>query len=166
MSNQGYAKIYRTIQNHWLWHTKEPFDKRSAWIDLILLANWRTHSGMYGGKPITYKRGCVYRSILELSDRWRWDWRKVKRFLMALENDGMVHVSSTTHGTVISLTQYDYYQSDGTSEGTTDAQPKEQPMHTNKKRKELINKDNYGMTRNEDLDAMLIDSIVQRGSGM
>ena len=36
---EGWISIYRQIQDNWIWKSKEPFDKRSAWIDLLLMVN-------------------------------------------------------------------------------------------------------------------------------
>ena len=37
----GWFKVERAIQDHSIWKSREPFDRRSAWIDLILLANYK-----------------------------------------------------------------------------------------------------------------------------
>ena len=39
--DKGWIKIYRQIQDCCIWQRNEPFDSRSAWIDLLLTA---THS--------------------------------------------------------------------------------------------------------------------------
>ena len=65
----GWIKIFREIQNNWVWDDK-PFSKGQAWIDLIILAKRTEEKFMSGGRMINGKRGCVYKSILYLSDRW------------------------------------------------------------------------------------------------
>jgi len=129
----GWFKVERDISDHWIWKSKEPFDKRSAWIDLILLANFKDFKTSYKGKIVYRKRGEVNTSIVYLAKRWRWDRRKVDRFLMALEADNMLHVDSTPNGTTITLENYGFYQDNGTADstpnGTTSAQPMVQPMY-------------------------------------
>jgi len=35
---KGWIRVYRSIQEHWLWQEK-PFSKGQAWLDLLLSAN-------------------------------------------------------------------------------------------------------------------------------
>jgi hypothetical protein len=37
---EGFIKLHRSIKDCWLWKDDEPFSKRDAWIDLLLLANY------------------------------------------------------------------------------------------------------------------------------
>lgn len=37
----GWISLYRQIKESWIWKDKEPFDKRSAWIDLLLTVNYK-----------------------------------------------------------------------------------------------------------------------------
>ena len=138
----GWFKIQRDIEDHWIWKSNEPFDKRSAWIDLIMLANYADRKAADGSSVALRKRGDVNYSMLFLAKRWKWDRRKVKRFLMALEMDGMVSLhgtsDGTSHGTTITIENYAKHQdagtTHGTSDGTSDAQPMVQrmvqPMYT------------------------------------
>lgn len=109
MAKQGYVKIYRSLQDHWLWAEK-PFGKGQAWIDLILLAEYQEHKRLYKGEVKVYPRGTVNISILELSKRWGWSWRKTKTFLSALEKDQMCKMNCTTNDTTLSLENYDFFQ--------------------------------------------------------
>ena len=121
----GWLSIERKLFDHWIWKSNEPFDKRSAWIDLIGMASYADHTGKtYDGKIDVIKRGEIHTSMLYLADRWKWDRRKVKRFLSVLQMEGMLHFGSTTDGTrggtVITLENYGFYQSKRTADGTTD----------------------------------------------
>ena len=116
----GWFKINRDIQNHWIWKSNEPFDKRSAWIDLILLANHKDFKTLYKGQVVQRKRGDVNTSIRYLADRWNWDRRKVGRFISAMQKDGMCTIHSTADGTTITIENYGKYQNKSTTDGTTD----------------------------------------------
>lgn len=107
MSNKGWVKIDRGLLDHELWSAADPFDIRSAWIDLILMANHKD-AKIFGGAAV--KRGDVNRSIMFLAERWRWSRGKVRRFLSKLVREQMVTVNSTTNGTTITLINYDKYQ--------------------------------------------------------
>lgn len=128
----GWFKIQRDIEEHWIWKSNEPFDKRSAWIDLIMLANYKDRRIMDGESVILRKRGDVNYSMLFLAKRWKWDRRKVKRFLMALEMEGMVSLhgasNGTTNGTTITIENYAKHQDAGTTDGTYDGTADVQPM--------------------------------------
>jgi DNA replication protein DnaD len=120
---EGYIKIERTLQHHWLWEDK-PFSKGQAWIDLILMANHEDKKFPYKNTVIEGKRGTVYRSKTYLANRWGWDRKKVTQFLKQLQNDEMVALTTTTHGTTVSLINYDKFQ----DSGSTKEQPKAQTM--------------------------------------
>ena len=126
----NFLPLNRNIQKHWLWEDK-PFSKGQAWIDLLLLANYTDKKSPYKDGMRVYKRGTVNLSLCQLSVRWGWDRRSVKRFINVLESDGMVSVECTTHGTTITLVNYEVFNGDGTAECTTgcttDAQPNVQP---------------------------------------
>lgn len=140
----GYIKLHKCIRHNWLWTDEEPFDKRSAWIDLLLLASWKDEKRLYGGKLIEFKRGNVHVSLTELASRWKWHRTTVSRFLRLLESDGMVKVNATTHGTTITIVNWDLYQSEEYTNATTDAQQTHdqrttdaRPMHTIEEYKEI-----------------------------
>ena len=144
MSNKGFIKVDRSLMDNWIWREK-PFSKGQAWIDLIMMANHKDTKCARKGKIIVFKRGEVNRSLSSLAQKWGWDRRTVSRFLAVLESDGMVSVDSTTHGTTITVENYNKYQTrrttDGTTHGTTRAQHDVQHAPTNKNDKEYIKND-------------------------
>lgn len=115
----GWITLDRGIQDNWLWQD-ETFSRGQAWIDLILLAEYKTHKGMYKGNLVDYKRGDVNISISELANKWGWSRKKTTKFLKTLESDGMVIVKATTYRTTITLVKYDDYQLLGTTKDTTE----------------------------------------------
>lgn len=136
---EGYIKLNRCIKHNWLWSSKDPFDMRSAWIDLLLTACWKDEKKLFNGKLTTFKRGTVYKSMTELANKWHWHRTTVGRFLKLLESDGMVTVNATTHGTTITIVNWDFYQCDVSADArqthdkcTSDARL----MHTIEERKE------------------------------
>ena len=118
--NIGWIKLNRKIFENWLWADGEPFDKRSAWIDLLLLANHKDHKILHNGKEIEVKRGEVNRSLLQLSQRWRWSRGKTRRFISVLEAANMVNRNSTTDGTTLTIINYSVYQDSEPTNDTTD----------------------------------------------
>lgn len=122
MANEGWISLHRQLQDHFLWKEK-PFGLGQAWVDLILLANHRDTKRLWRGELKEYKRGTVNASIAFLADRWGWSWRKVKRFLKTLENDGMITLSVTPRETAIFLTNYDFFQGERRANVRADVTP-------------------------------------------
>lgn len=120
---EGWIKLNRQITEHWIWQ-KTPFSWGQAWVDLLLLANHKDDKIAYKGNIITCKKGTVNRSFLFLAERWHWDRRTVKKFLMTLERDGMCTTECTTHRTIITIVNWDKFQLDSPTECTTKCTPK------------------------------------------
>ena len=106
---EGWNKIYRSIQDHWLW-TCEPFSRGQAWIDLLLMANHKEAKIMVNGSLEVVGRGQRITSIRKLSDRWKWSTKKVTHFLDQLVKDDMIEYISDSSKTVITILNYDKYQ--------------------------------------------------------
>ena len=106
----GWIKLHRQIQECFLWRIKEPFDKRSAWIDLLLLMEHQNKNLMIDGKIETIKRGSYMLSIEKLCDRWMWSRNKVKRYLDVLEREHMIVTRRTNKGTLVNVVNYCIYQ--------------------------------------------------------
>lgn len=107
--SKGYIKIHRQIQNCWIWNTGK-FDKRSAWIDLLMSANHREVKMLYDGKLQEIQRGQFITSIKSLAERWEWSKSTVFEFLNILALDGMLNKESDSKRTLITIINYDKYQ--------------------------------------------------------
>jgi hypothetical protein len=127
----GWIKIHRKIQNHWIWTDNEPFSKRDAWIDLLLSANHAENKALLEGKLITVKRGEFITSEVKLAAKWRWHRKKVRSFLMLLESDEMIAKKCTTKYTSVTIVNYDSFQYSGTTEDTTEGTSDGQVGNTN-----------------------------------
>ncbi len=141
----GWIKLHRQIQQHWLWQDK-PFDRRSAWIDLLLMANHTNTKILFNGELIEIDRGSRITSIRQLCDRWGWSNTKVKNFLLLLEKDGMITVNSDTKKTTINILNYSDYQDPSDTKNDTGATEERQnndggatEEHTNKNDKKNKN---------------------------
>lgn len=110
MANRGYILLHRQIQDHWLWMDNTPFDDRSAWVDLLMLANHEEKKISYNKGVRIIKRGQHLTSQVKLAYRWHWSRDRVKRFLNRLKNDLMIEYDSTTNNTTITIVNYGKYQ--------------------------------------------------------
>lgn len=109
MAKQGYIKLYRQVQDNWI-YSAEKFDKFHAWIDLLLLAEHQEHKRLYKGEVKTFEAGTVNISLTKLADRWGWSRKKVRTFLTALEKDEMCTLKVSTNDTTIKLVNYSKFQ--------------------------------------------------------
>ena len=135
----GWIRVQRSLVEHWLWQD-EPYSFGQAWIDLLLTASWKDHKSYFHGELEHKKAGTVYTSKRYLADRWKWNRRKLDKFLSALESDKMVEIESTKYCTTINIVNYTMYQ----DVRTTTAPPLHHDCTTNNK----DNKDNKGNINN------------------
>lgn len=116
MSDKGWIKLNRSIQEHWIWNDSEQL---KAWLDLIMLANYENKKAPCKGKIITCKRGDVNLSISYLSRRWGWGRNKTRKFLDLLAQDNMIQIKATTNRTTLTLVNYGFYQDKGATNRAT-----------------------------------------------
>lgn len=146
----GWIKIHRNITENPMYFS-EPFTRMQAWIDLLLVANYRDSVIYVRGNKVDVKRGQIAKSQDFFATRWKWSRGKVIRFLDELQKCGQIVQQKSNVITLISLVNYEYYQQDGTTDepqtdsrqynkrttdGTTDepqiVQPNERRIKKNK----------------------------------
>ncbi|EOU1764237.1 hypothetical protein LTX49_000609 [Clostridium perfringens] len=118
---EGWLKLYRSIQNHWLWEDK-PFSRGQAFVDILLMANHKDNKILFNGELIEIKRGSRITSLRQLSDAWGWSTTKVKKFLELLEKENMITVKSDNKKTLVTIENYGVYQEVGNTEETQEKQ--------------------------------------------
>lgn len=156
----GWIKLHRQIQQHWLWQDK-PFDRRSAWIDLLLMANHAPGKVVQGNEVIEIDRGERITSEVKLAERWGWSRKKVRNFLQLLASDGMIEdIKEARKRTRIKVCNYRVYQDSGDNERTAKEQggnnagtSEEQGGNINKNDK----KNNNDKERQEDIYILTAD---------
>ena len=136
--SSGWIKLYRQLQDCWIWLDKGQFDKRSAWVDLLLTANHSDKKILFNGELITVKRGQILTSVRKLSAKWKWSVNKVYRFLKLLESDEMLQKESDKDRTLLTIINYSIFQcceytnenSNGNTNGNTNEYTRETPTET------------------------------------
>lgn len=119
-NKEGWIIISRRLFNHWIWTSDRPFDDRSAWVDLIGLMNHEDKTIQIGVSTLTIHRGQHFTSLVKLANRWRWDKRRVSRYLNMLEKEKMIVKDGTHNGTLLTLVNYEKFASPRTADGTAD----------------------------------------------
>lgn len=118
--DKGFCLFYRSLFDHWLWTSSEPFCRRAAWVDLVLMANHEDKEIMINGNPVTIKRGQLFTSEVKLASRWHWSRDKAHRYLHRLATTQMIQLTAQRHGTLLTLVNYGFYQDGRTTNRTTD----------------------------------------------
>jgi DNA replication protein DnaD len=153
LAQQGWIKVHRTIYDDELWQIEKEFDFRSAWIDLLLMANHEDRDIIIGSQAFTVKRGQRFTSIRKLAVRWKWSEKKVTRFLDLLISTGKIYKDATHNGTLLTIVKYGVYQGDGnTNDHTNDHTSDHRYDHTNdhtSDRQTRMNKNDIRMNKNE-----------------
>lgn len=148
---EGWIFLHRKLQECEIWANSQPFDMRSAWVDLLLLANHRDAAIIFDYEPMTVKRGQYLTSVRKLSARWNWSKNRTLKYLRLLESLGMIHRESNNQRTLITIDNYSIYQDmQDTGEDTKRTQVGTQSGHeadtgmpqTNNEKNEKNNKNN------------------------
>lgn len=106
----GWIKLYRSIWETPIWESKEPFDRRSAWIDLMLMANHEDKDMVLPTGVIKVHVGQLFTSVRHLAKRWNWSEGRVRRYLNTLVVLEMIYVDGTPNGSLLTLINYGKYQ--------------------------------------------------------
>ena len=165
----GWIKLHRQIQETKLWNRDEPFDMRSAWVDLIMMVNYEDQKFLLNKRVITIKRGQTFTSVRKLSKRWGWGVKRTMAYLKILEDLEMATVKATTEGTLITLVNYEVYQGDGntndntnghttdnTTDNTTDTQYKNNKKYKEKNKSKISTFGNFTQRDTEEDDIYTI----------
>lgn len=113
MAEKGYVLIHRKIWDNVLFCSGERFDRRSAWLYIVMHANHAEGSFMVKGRIFHVQRGQMFTSIRYLAQTWGWDKTTVSRFLSDIETEKMITVTRTQSGTLITVLNYNKYQASG-----------------------------------------------------
>lgn len=132
----GYIKLHRG------WHDScqfadEPYCERAAWCWLLTNAAWKdTKRRNHRGEVVDVLRGQYHTSLRVLATEWRWSIKRVRTFLNALEKCGSLGTQRAQGGTIITICNYNDYQSIGRERGTTETPHGARKGHTQEEGKE------------------------------
>lgn len=140
---EGFIPISRKLFNNFLWMENREFSRAEAWIDLLQLARFEANSTkeIINGRVIEYERGERPLSLRLLADRWKWSKNRVDKFLDLLVSERMITKRTTqgttvrtdggtacgTKQTIITICNYETYNSVSKKEGQQSGQGKGQP---------------------------------------
>ena len=140
----GYISIHRKIKEHWIFKEERAFSRYEAWIDLLLLVNHQDNKFLHDGELVEVKRGSTITSLRKLSEYWSWSTTKTKRFLDLLQSDKMIDYKSNTKKTLLTVVNYDLWQSNDIEKkhrSNTEVTQKKQGSNTEVTQKKTNNND-------------------------
>lgn len=124
----GWIKLYRSIMDSDLWVRGGKFDRRSAWVYLLLQANHKDGRALIGNTFVPVARGSFITSEVELAKKWRWGRTAVRNLLELLEREEMVSIIRVPGKyTKIVVTNYDKYQDKNHTSNDTTQLPAQEP---------------------------------------
>lgn len=127
----GWARIHRKIEDNPLW-LSEPFTRGQAWIDLIVFANHKKGYFFVRGNRVDIDRGQIGWSQVTMAKRWKWSRKKVVNFLKMLKKEHQIEFEKNTVTSIITILNYEKFQSEGTAEEQQSVQQKNSRLPTNK----------------------------------
>jgi hypothetical protein len=125
------------------------FSEREAWIWMIAEASWKPRKKRVGDRVVDLERGQLAASLRFMAGAWDWTDSKVRRFLDKLSKREMVSTKTDAGVTVVTICNYDKYQSAGRS---TDAGPTQDRRRTDANEKKGEIRD-YSEANASDADA-------------
>src|SRR5574343_487987 len=105
----GWIKIYREIQDHWIWKSDHRF---KWWVDILLNVNHSDSKILIRGKLVECKRGQSVMSLETWGKRWNVTKKTVKDYFELLQKDSMLVYENIQITTRITVCNYDKYQSE------------------------------------------------------
>ena len=103
----------------WKATKRKPFDKRSAWIDLLLRANHKKVTISIGNTLISLEPGQVFTSEVKLAKNWKWSRQKVRDFCRLCAEMGQIQTpKKTSRYTILTLSNWELYQSTNSEKDT------------------------------------------------
>ena len=151
----GWIMLGRSILDSEIWNSSEPFDYRSAWIDLILMVNYEDKQFITRhNEVIDIKRGSTFTSIQHLCDRWRWSKGKVRRYITLLKKLGMIEFCGSADGTLLTLVNYRKFQDPRHTDGPADGPADGPRLKEYKERKERKKRASAPLSTAETIEAL------------
>tara|TARA_Y100001938_G_C8098070_1_gene439547 strand:- start:5150 stop:5899 length:750 start_codon:yes stop_codon:yes gene_type:complete len=115
--NNGWISLYRQFLD-WEWY--DDINTKSLFIHLLLKANHKDAN--WRGKII--KRGQTFTSIKHLSSEINLTYKQIRTSLGKLKRTGEIVIQGANDGTLISVINYDTYQTNELTEGNPKVKPK------------------------------------------
>lgn len=147
---KGYIPISRSFFDSPFWSEERDYSRAEAWLDLIQRSRFEAGVQVVKNSVIELERGEQIASLRYLGKRWQWDKGRVGRFITLLEKMGQVRQEMRQGQSVLTLCNYDKYNSSKNGAIPLNETPNEtrvrQQRDTSETKKKKGNKENKGNT--------------------
>lgn len=133
----GWIKLHRGIFDHWIAGDPEYF---SVWLRMLSDANFEDKKQLFNGALIEIKRGQIIFGLEAWSTKTKVGISKLRRMLDLLEKEKMISRQKTNKFSLISILNYERYQSDD-RQNASKTQADDKQTATPKEVKNIKNKD-------------------------
>ena len=140
----GTVMISRDLFDHCAFRDA-PFSEREAWLWIIMEAAWKPRQRRIGHIVISIDRGQLAVSVRFMADAWGWTAAKVQRYVERLKKLEMISAETDTGLTVITVCNYDKFQTKAKASDTGPIQDRYR-TDTNEK-KEVIREEGKEVER-------------------
>lgn len=109
--NDGFIKLYRSLENHWLLKASKKKSYFEAWILFLFWARFKPGKVMFRRSLVYLERGQFVTSYRSLMREFGWSsTSRVDHFLKIMREDGMLHIYREHSRLIISICNYDTWQ--------------------------------------------------------
>lgn len=123
MTNErGFIALARGVLDHPVIGAQKPFSDFEAWTWILFEASWKPRrvrvSNGRSAAVVDLKRGDLSHSLSYMAEAWGWSIKRVRTFLDRLETDSQTTRQTGTLQNVITVCNYETYQSPLSERGT------------------------------------------------
>ena len=119
---KGFIKIHRRVFQSPIFEG-QAFDRRSAWLWMLSEARFEAGIKYIEGREIHLKRGQFAASLRFMANAWGWKKDAAHRLVRRFETATMIETDTATGIYVVTICNYDRYQSEQTRTATASATP-------------------------------------------
>lgn len=159
MANGGWLKFHRKLADHWCASDPNFF---AVWFRLLAEANYEDKISLINGSTINVKRGHLIYGREAFSKRSGVSVSKLRRIMKVLAKEHMIDQQITNKYSIVSITNYDKYQS--LDQPKTSKRPtNDQQTTTPKELKEVKKKKTKAKKFDGEFPKEWIDYALQNG---
>lgn len=137
MSELGYCLAYR---NSWTHPAFKDLREAAIWNFLYQNAFWKDGDRQFNGYTFQLKRGQIVVSMRFLAQGFGMTEKGARVVIQKLEKLGMVVIQGATKGTIITICNYDKFQSNEKTEGNQQGKPRANEGRSKGANKNEVNK--------------------------
>lgn len=125
----GWIMLHREIMESKFW-LKQKFTRAQAWVDILLITNYKESSFYIRDNEITVQRGQFAFSERALAKRWKWSQTRVQTFLKYLEKVEKISAHRNKILSCYTVLNYNKYQNPDEEKLTRNSQETHKKLNT------------------------------------